>query len=64
MFNNFNNFKKKPMINRPSSNEDCKIKIKNTKYGIQIEFSGNCTKEQISMAKINFDSDDSEIEED
>jgi hypothetical protein len=36
--------------------EDCKIKIKNTKGGKQIEFSGNCSKEQLQMAKMNLES--------
>lgn len=35
---------------RQESN-DCKIKIKNTAHGQEIQISKNCTKEQIEMAK-------------
>ena len=31
--------------------EECKIRIKETKYGREIKFSGNCSKEQIEVAK-------------
>lgn len=42
---------KKPVPQRVPK-ENCKIKIKNTKAGKQIEFSGNCSREQLEMAKM------------
>lgn len=42
---------KKPIPQRVPK-ENCKIKIKNTKAGKQIEFSSSCTKEQVEMAKM------------
>jgi hypothetical protein len=55
-----NTFKPRPI---PRRNDDCKIKIKNTADGKTISFSGNCTKEQLSMAKDGFFNDDVEVEE-
>lgn len=57
-------FKKQPStIQRPvQQKENCKIRIKNTSSGKTIEFSGNCSKEQIQMAKMNFDAQESEKE--
>lgn len=56
----FNLFKPKPappiVRNRESNkNEDnCKIKIKNSGKGQTIEFSGNCRKEEIAVAREQF----------
>ena len=44
-----NPINRKPVI----SSENCKIKIKKTTKGKEIQFSGNCSKEQISIAKDN-----------
>ena len=33
--------------------EGCKIRIKNTSNGKQIEFSGKCSREQIEVAREN-----------
>jgi hypothetical protein len=51
---------KKPMPARQPKGEGCKIKIKNTASGRQIEFSGNCSKEQLEMAKMNMNSEEKE----
>jgi len=53
---------KRPM--NVGQGQGCKIKIKNTPSGKTIEFHGNCTKEQLSMAKMNLnDSDSSDDDE-
>ena len=39
------------LIKQPRQSDDCKIKIKRTDKGEEISFSGNCSKEQINMAK-------------
>ena len=48
----FNSFKPTP-TRQMRNNDNCKIKIKNTSQGKTIEFSGQCSKEQIQMAKMN-----------
>jgi hypothetical protein len=59
----FNNFKPASQPQRPiQQKENCKIKIKNTAQGKTISFEGNCSKEQIQMAKMNFDAEESEEE--
>jgi hypothetical protein len=56
----FNNPFNKPSMHRPQrQNTDCKIKMKKTADGgSQISFSGNCSKEQLQMAKLNLESGD------
>ena len=48
-------FKKQIPQNYPprriQNDEGCKIKIKTTKTGREITFHGNCSKEQISVAR-------------
>lgn len=59
----FNPFNKKMEIKKfPKEKEDCKIKIKRTADGGKsISFSGDCSREQLEMAKINFsDNEDKE----
>lgn len=53
----FNSFKKP--VQKPK-NDDCRIKIKSTAHGKEIQFKGNCSKEQIQIAKENL-SDSGEI---
>lgn len=55
------NFKQRP--NRPMNTENCKIKIKNTAHGKELSFSGNCSKEQLQMAKSGFLDDNIQVEE-
>ncbi len=38
-----------------SREENCKIRIKNTSRGKEIEFVGKCSKEQVEMAKQNLE---------
>lgn len=38
-------------IQRPQKKQGCKIRFKKTATGEQIEFVGNCSAEQIEMAK-------------
>jgi len=57
------NFFQKPAIPQHKPKENCKIKIKKTATGKTIEFEGNCTKEQLQMAKMNMDNPE-EVEED
>lgn len=54
----YNPFVKKEMqpMRQMQQKEGCKIKIKNTRSGKQIEFSGNCSKDQLQMAKMNLES--------
>jgi len=40
--------------------DGCKIKIKNTVKGREISFEGQCTKEQLEMAKFGIGEEDSE----
>mgnify|MGYP001565041571 CR=1 FL=1 len=48
-------FGKQPREQR-AQKDNCKIKIRNTADGKTISFEGNCSKEQIEMAKnMNFD---------
>jgi hypothetical protein len=50
----------RPMQGRMKSpNDDCKIKIKKTMKGREISFGGNCSKEQIAIAKENLDTGNS-----
>lgn len=57
-------FGKAPRQQRQNS-EDCKIKIKNTADGKTISFSGNCSKDQIDIARsMNLDAQEVESEED
>ena len=58
----FNSPFKKPIPQR-TPKENCKIKIKNTKGGKTISFEGNCTKENIEMAKSMYGTDKVEEEE-
>jgi hypothetical protein len=58
-------FLKRPQIQRPvqkTRGEGCKIKIKNTSQGKTISFEGQCTREQLEMAKVNLDSDERDDE--
>ena len=52
-------FKKQPQENssRGSRRENCKIKIKQEGNTKTLAFSGNCTKEQLEMAKLNLGAD-------
>lgn len=45
----FDNFQRRPAPVRKK--DDCKIRIKNSSAGRTISFSGNCSKEQLQMAK-------------
>ena len=57
-------FGKAPRPQR-QNNGDCKIKIKNTADGKTISFSGNCSKEQIDVARsLHIDAQEVESEED
>lgn len=58
-----NRFQKKPMQQQRPIKDNCKIKIKNTSTGRVLEFQGNCSKEQLSMAKMNLMNNE-EFEED
>jgi uncharacterized protein (DUF1919 family) len=55
-----NKFARKPV---PKQKSECKIKIKNTPNGKTITFQGNCSKEQLEMAKIVTGADGVEEEE-
>ena len=47
-------FKKQPEFKpKVEKKDNCKIKIKKTTQGKQIEFEGQCSREQISIAKEN-----------
>lgn len=46
-------FGNNPKPVRVREQPDCKIKIKKTANGREISFSGNCSKEQIEIAKSN-----------
>lgn len=45
-------FRKQP-IQSPQKEDNCRIRIKKTAKGKEIEFKGNCSKEQIAIAKEN-----------
>ena len=55
-----NNFRK-PVPQK--NNGSCKIKIRNTPNGKTISFEGNCSKEQLEMAKSMGYVDEKESEE-
>ena len=40
--------------------EGCRIRIRKTKNGKEINFSGNCTKSQLNLASGNIEADDEE----
>ncbi|MEM3075065.1 MAG: hypothetical protein QW727_03950 [Candidatus Pacearchaeota archaeon] len=52
---------KKSFPNKPQ--ENCEIKVKKTKSGTSIVFKGNCSKEQIEMAKNMYNTNEIEEEE-
>lgn len=62
----FNPFNKNPTQQRSQQSRDgCKIKIKNTAKGREISFEGNCSKEQLAMARHGFLEDEKiRVEED
>ena len=60
MLNGLKGFGKPP---RQVQKPDCQIRIKNGAQGKTISFSGNCSKEQLEMAKYMNGADEIEEEE-
>ena len=60
----FENRFKKPVPQSKPKGEGCKIKIKNTSKGREISFEGQCTKEQLEMAKFGMNDKSFDVEED
>ena len=46
----------KPVIPKKEKKDNCKIKFKNTAKGHEVQFDGNCSREQIEIAKQNNES--------
>lgn len=52
-----NSIKTYPTKQIKEKSEDCKIKIKKTSQGKEIQFSGKCTKDQVDLARGNLEGD-------
>ena len=53
-------FNKKPMQPPRPHGDGCKIKVRKSATGSTIEFQGNCSKEQLEMAKLRIGEDQEE----
>ncbi len=60
----FEKFKKPQEFNKPirEKKDNCKIKIKNSNGSREIQFSGNCSREEIQIARENLGLDDKKEE--